>query len=68
MVAHDVEPRIVVSPRRPAGSAILVVSALTFGLMAFIAKRATVRLPGPEVAFVRFVIGVGAVAAAVAVA
>jgi drug/metabolite transporter (DMT)-like permease len=42
----------------------LVVSSLIFGLMAFAAKRATARLPGPEVAFVRFVIGLGAVGVA----
>ncbi|MSP60743.1 MAG: DMT family transporter [Myxococcales bacterium] len=49
-----------------AGPAMLVVSSLLFGLMAFIAKQATLRLPGPEVAFVRFLIGLGAVAVAVA--
>jgi drug/metabolite transporter (DMT)-like permease len=42
----------------------LVVSSLIFGVMAFTAKRATARLPGPEVAFVRFVIGLGAVGVA----
>jgi drug/metabolite transporter (DMT)-like permease len=44
----------------------LVVSALLFGLMAFVAKQASARLPGPEVAFVRFVVGLVAVAVAVA--
>jgi drug/metabolite transporter (DMT)-like permease len=36
---------------------ILVGSALLFALMALLAKKATARLPGPEVAFVRFAIG-----------
>ena len=44
----------------------LVVSSLVFGLMAFTAKRATLHLPGPEVAFVRFLIGLGAVAVVIA--
>jgi drug/metabolite transporter (DMT)-like permease len=44
----------------------LVVSAMIFGAMAFVAKRVSARLPGPEVAFVRFVIGIAAVAVAVA--
>ena len=35
----------------------LVLASLLFGLMAFVAKRATVHLPGAEVAFMRFVIG-----------
>ena len=37
--------------------AVLVVSSLLFAVMAVTAKRAAARLPGPQVAFVRFVIG-----------
>ena len=35
----------------------LVVSSVLFGSMAFLVKLATVRLPGPQVAFMRFVVG-----------
>jgi drug/metabolite transporter (DMT)-like permease len=41
----------------------LVVSSILFGLMAFEAKRASARIPGPEVAFFRFAVGLGVVAA-----
>jgi S-adenosylmethionine uptake transporter len=43
------------SPR--AAPALLVVAALLFAAMALVAKGAVATLPGPEVAFVRFVIG-----------
>jgi drug/metabolite transporter (DMT)-like permease len=36
---------------------LLILAAILFALMAVVVKRAAVRLPGPEVAFVRFVIG-----------
>jgi drug/metabolite transporter (DMT)-like permease len=35
-------------------------AALLFGVMAILAKGAAHRLPGPEIAFVRFAIGIGA--------
>jgi drug/metabolite transporter (DMT)-like permease len=38
----------------------LVTAALLFAVMAVLAKRASVGLPGPEVAFVRFCIGLAA--------
>lgn len=45
---------------RPASAALVVAgSSLIFAVMALLAKEATVRLPGPEVAFVRFLIGAG---------
>jgi drug/metabolite transporter (DMT)-like permease len=50
------------SPR--AASALLVLAALLFAAMALVAKGAVAMLPGPEVAFVRFVIGLGACAVA----
>jgi drug/metabolite transporter (DMT)-like permease len=42
----------------------IVAAALTFGLMAFVAKRVSARLPGPEVALVRFLVGAASVAVA----
>jgi drug/metabolite transporter (DMT)-like permease len=46
------------------GPAVLVVSSLVFGAMAFVAKLATARLPGAQVALVRFLVGTAAVAVA----
>jgi drug/metabolite transporter (DMT)-like permease len=46
-----------VGPIAPA-SLLLVVAAILFAAMAVIAKRAARALPGPEVAFVRFAIGI----------
>ena len=43
---------------RRSGPFYLVVSSLLFGLMALVAKRAAAHVPGPEVALVRFVVGV----------
>jgi drug/metabolite transporter (DMT)-like permease len=43
-------------PFAPA-SALLVLASLLFAVMAVIAKKVASRLPGPEVAFVRFCIG-----------
>src|SRR3954465_7522131 len=43
-------------PAAPA-SVLLVLSAVLFAFMAFVAKMASARLPAPEVAFVRFGIG-----------
>src|SRR5262249_40105772 len=40
-----------------APALLLAVSALLFSAMAVLAKRASVRLPGAEVAFVRFAVG-----------
>lgn len=48
-----------------AGPTLLIVSAILFGVMAFVAKRATAHVPGAEVAFLRFVFGICAVAVAV---
>jgi len=39
----------------------VALASLLFALMALLAKRAAARLPGPEVALVRFLIGLGAV-------
>ncbi len=41
---------------------VLVISSLLFAVMALLAKLAARRLPGPEVAFVRFAVGCAAVA------
>src|SRR5262245_59311901 len=48
------------SGRHPLASAtaLMITAALLFGVMAILAKGAAARLPGPEVAFVRFVIGI----------
>jgi drug/metabolite transporter (DMT)-like permease len=43
---------------------LLAISAVLFALMAFVAKMASARLPGPEVAFIRFVLGLVACGAA----
>lgn len=61
------DPFAASAPRRsPASAALasLVLASVLFGVMAFIAKRATVRLPGPQVACVRFLVGIAAVVAA----
>jgi drug/metabolite transporter (DMT)-like permease len=50
--------------RRPPAVAALVSAALVFAAMALATKLATARLPGPQVAFVRFLIGLAACAAA----
>jgi drug/metabolite transporter (DMT)-like permease len=58
---NDVAPRKYLRPRHPSTWApapvLLVLSAVLFALMAFVAKMACARLPGPEVAFIRFVLG-----------
>jgi drug/metabolite transporter (DMT)-like permease len=46
-----------------AALGVLAISALAFSVMAVIAKAAAARLPGAEVAFVRFVFGLAACAA-----
>jgi drug/metabolite transporter (DMT)-like permease len=46
-----------------AAVSVLAISSLAFSVMAVIAKAAAARLPGPEVAFVRFVFGIAACAA-----
>ena len=45
--------------RHPLASAtaLMTSAALLFGVMAILAKGAAARLPGPEIAFVRFVVG-----------
>lgn len=40
------------------GTSALILGAVLFGVMAVLAKAATVRLPGLQVAFVRFVVGI----------
>jgi drug/metabolite transporter (DMT)-like permease len=52
--------------RHPLASATAIMSAaaLLFGVMAILAKGAAARIPGPEIAFIRFVIGLIACAAA----
>jgi drug/metabolite transporter (DMT)-like permease len=52
-----------VRPKGASALAILAVSSLVFAVMAVIAKAAAVRLPGPQVAFVRFLFGLAACAA-----
>ncbi|HZX95411.1 MAG TPA: DMT family transporter [Myxococcales bacterium] len=49
-------------PRPAAALSVLAVSSLVFSLMAVSAKAAAARLPGSQVAFVRFVIGIAACA------
>jgi len=60
----NVAPEKSVHPRDPrawaSAPALLVLSAVLFALMAFVAKIACVRLPGPEVAFIRFLLGLAA--------
>lgn len=50
--------------RRPPAAAALVTAALVFALMAVLAKLCARRLPGPEIAFVRFSVGLLAFAVA----
>jgi drug/metabolite transporter (DMT)-like permease len=52
--------------RHPLASAtaMMTSAALLFGVMAILAKGAAARLPGPEIAFVRFVVGLAACALA----
>ncbi len=52
--------------RHPLASAtaLMTTAALTFGVMAILAKGAAARLPGPEIAFIRFAVGLVACAAA----
>jgi drug/metabolite transporter (DMT)-like permease len=52
-----------VRPKGASALAILAVSSLVFAVMAVIAKAAAARLPGPQVAFVRFLFGLAACAA-----
>ena len=49
-------------PKGASALAILAVSSLVFAVMAVIAKAAAARLPGPQVAFVRFLFGLAACA------
>lgn len=51
---------------RAAGPTLLVISSLLFGVMALLVKQASARLPGAEVAFARFAVGLAAVLATVA--
>lgn len=52
--------------RHPLASAtaLMTTAALLFGVMALLAKGAAARLPGPEVAFVRFAVGLSGCAVA----
>lgn len=52
--------------RHPLASAtaLMASAALVFSVMAILAKAAAARLPGPEIAFIRFVVGLSACAAA----
>jgi drug/metabolite transporter (DMT)-like permease len=52
-----------VRPRAAPALFILAVCSLLFALMAVIAKAAAARLPGPQIAFVRFLLGLVACAA-----
>jgi drug/metabolite transporter (DMT)-like permease len=51
-------------PRRVPAAPALIAAALVFALMAIVAKQASARLPGPQVAFVRFLVGIAAWGAA----
>ncbi len=46
------------------GAAMLAFASVTFGVMSFVAKRASGHLPGPEVALFRFLVGAAAVGTA----
>jgi len=50
--------------RRPPAAGALVLAALVFAAMALLTKAVAARLPGPEVALVRFLIGLAACALA----
>jgi drug/metabolite transporter (DMT)-like permease len=50
--------------RKSPATAALISAALVFAAMALATKVAAARLPGPEIAFVRFLIGLGACAVA----
>ena len=50
------------TPSRAAATAVLAGSSIVFAVMALLAKAAAARLPGAEVAFVRFTCGIGACA------
>jgi drug/metabolite transporter (DMT)-like permease len=50
------------APRAASALAVLALCSLLFGLMAVTAKAAALRLPGPQVAFVRFLVGLMACA------
>jgi drug/metabolite transporter (DMT)-like permease len=50
--------------RRPPAVAALVAAALAFAAMALATKVAAARLPGPQIAFVRFLVGLAACAVA----
>ncbi len=43
---------------RKSGALLLIIAAILFGFMAILAKRAAARISGPEVAFIRFTIGI----------
>jgi drug/metabolite transporter (DMT)-like permease len=47
--------------RKPSATVLMIAASILFAIMALVAKRVAGRLPGPEVALVRFVIGLGAV-------
>ena len=59
-------PRAPANGRHPlaAATALMTSAALLFGVMALLAKGASARLPGPEVAFIRFSVGLFACAVA----
>lgn len=57
------EPSAATSPSAAQrGAIVLAVAALTFSAMALCAKFVSARLPGPQVAFIRFFVGLFAVA------
>src|SRR5204863_3663540 len=49
-------------PCAASALAVLALCSLLFGVMAVLAKAAALRLPGPQVAFVRFLFGLAACA------
>src|SRR4051812_3137953 len=57
-------PSATVARERFSGAALLALAAVLFGSMAFGAKRASEHLPGAEIAFLRFAIGLVATAIA----
>lgn len=53
------DPRATTNPssKLPPGRLLLVLSSILFGIMAILAKHATLEVSGPQVAFIRFAVG-----------
>lgn len=57
---HDDASTVVHRPSAGSATLAIAVSAVGFGLMVVLAKAAAHRLPGPEIAWIRFAIGLAA--------